>query len=92
MKQLILIIPSALVKNFNYNVAKKSITSYLGTRLIEECSENVPGMIVKEVLDSADKQAIEDIVFPKEDSGIVMFVEFDEDNEPQDSYLSVRAL
>lgn len=92
MKQLILIIPSTSIKNFNYNAAKKNIMSYIGTRLVEECPEEMPGMLVKEVLDKEDKQAITGIVFPNHESGTIAFITFNEDNEPNDSYLSAEVL
>ena len=92
MEQLILIVPSALTKNFNYNAAKKSIASYIGTRLIEVDAEDLPGMIIKDVLGSEDKQAIKEIVFPKDESGVIVFVEIDEGEELNNSYLSAKAL
>lgn len=92
MKQLILIIPSTLIKNFNYNVAKKNIMSYIGTRLVEEFTEEIPGMVVKEVLDEEDKKAIADIVFPNNESGAIAFIAFNEDNNLNDSYLSAEIL
>lgn len=92
MKQLVLIIPSALIKNFDYNAAKKSIASYIGTRLIETNAEELPGILIKEVLGSEDKQAIKDIVFPKDESGVIVFVAVNENEEFNNSYLSARTL
>ena len=82
-----------MIKNFNYNVAKKNIMSYIGTRLVEEFTEEIPGMVVKEVLDEEDKKAIADIVFPSNESGAIAFIAFNEDNNNlNDSYLSAEAL
>lgn len=92
MKQLILIIPSTLIKNFNYNVAKKNIMSYIGTRLVEEFTEEIPGMVVKEVLDEEDKKAIADIVFPNNESGAIAFINLNKDSMLNDSYLSAETL
>lgn len=92
MKQLILIVPSATTKNFNYVTAKKRITDYVGKRLIEEkeVDETVPGIITKEVLNEIDKETIKKIVFPED--GTIVFIEFDDDCESiREEYLDAVA-
>ena len=93
MEQLIVITPSALIKNFNYNAAKKNIVSYVGTRLVKDASDEMPGIIVKEILDEKDKQAIQNIVFPEGTNGAIFFIEINEDCEVfHTDYLSAKML
>ena len=79
MVQLVLIAPSIL-KKIDFKKVKQTIRSYVGTRLIDTDSEEIPGIILKEKLSKDDKKYLQKEIFPDND-GCLVFVDVNEDIE-----------
>lgn len=85
METIVLILPSLNVK-VNVQKIKENIHKYVGDRMVKEEAAEMPGLVLKGQLEEEDKKAINEI---SEDCGFI-FVEYDEDNEPDGDYLTVE--
>ena len=85
MKQLILIIPSVSVK-INVEKCKELIRKYVGTRMLDDDQpcEEMPGLVLKDIISSTDKECLQDLVFPSSNDGVLAFIEFDENQKAAD--------
>lgn len=88
MAQLILIIP-VMSKKVSVAAIKTQIVSYVGTRLIDENDNDVPGLLLKQSLSKADKEHISGFI---KENGAIVFIDIDEElADPGKNYLSAKA-
>jgi len=88
MTQLILIIP-AMSKKVSVAAIKTQIVSYVGTRLIDNNDNNVPGLVLKQSLSKADKEHISEFI---KENGAIMFIDIDEELTGfGENYISAKA-
>lgn len=85
METIVLILPRLNIK-VNVQKIKENIHKYVGDRMVKEEPAEMPGLVLKGQLEEEDKKAINEI---SEDCGFI-FVEYDEDNEPDGDYLTVE--
>lgn len=91
MKQLIIIVPSTLDKKFSMARAKKAIVEFIGTRLIDTDTNEMPGVILKQCLSKEDKKKLNSTIFPNSSNGCLIFIEFDEmDAESNCDYINAE--
>lgn len=87
--ELVLVIPD-MSKKVDIRKIKTEIVSYVGTRLISELNENIPGVYLKETLSKDDKETLSELM-SKDESGALIFIEVEDENSYPQYYLSAKA-
>ena len=88
--ELVLIVPD-MSKKVDIRKIKNEIISYVGTRLINDsCSEKVPGVLLKETIDSDDKEKLSELM-SEDDLGVLVFIEVEDEETYPDYYISAKA-
>ena len=86
MKTIVLILPKLTVK-VNVQALKNRIHAYVGDRMIEEKTDEMPGLVLKGELTDEDKKAI---TYFCEDCGLI-FVQYEnEDDFNHEDYLDFK--
>jgi hypothetical protein len=85
MKTVILII-SPTSKAGEIEDIKDKIIKYLGSRMIEQVPDDVPGLVLNCLLDSTDKNAIVNVVTSRDDRSCVLFLETEKETLPSNDY------
>lgn len=85
MKTVVVIV-SPVSKAGEIEDIKDKIIKYLGSRMVEQIPDDVPGLILNQTLDIMDKTAVSDIVCNSDDRSVVLFMETDKDTLPNDNY------
>ena len=88
--ELVLVVPD-MSKKVDIRRIKKEIISYVGTRLVDDsCSERVPGVLLKETISKDDKEKLSELM-SENDSGVLIFIEVEDEESYPDYYLSAKA-
>ena len=88
--ELVLIVPD-MSKKVDIRKIKNEIISYVGTRLIDDsCSERVPGVLLKETIDSDDKEELSKLM-AEDDLGVLIFIEVEDGESYPDYYISAKS-
>jgi hypothetical protein len=83
MKTIVFILPKLTVK-VNIQALKNRIHAYVGDRMIEEKSDEMPGLVLKGELTYEDKKTITDFC---EDCGFIFIRYENEDDFSHEDYL-----
>lgn len=88
--ELVLVVPD-MSKKVDIRKIKNEIISYVGTRLVDSsCSERVPGVLLKETIDSDDKEELSKLM-AKDDLGVLIFIEVEDEESYPDYYISAKS-
>ena len=88
--ELVLVVPD-MSKKVDIRRIKKEIISYVGIRLVDDsCSERVPGVLLKETIDSDDKEELSKLM-AKDDLGVLIFIEVEDGESYPDYYISAKS-
>lgn len=82
MTQLILIVP-AIKQKFDIARAKQKIISYVGTRMVlkGDSIDEMPGLVLKELLSIEDKQKLQEETFDGPSAGCLTFIKLPEGSD-----------
>ena len=84
METIVLVIPSLNVK-VDVQKIKKNIHNYVGNRMVKEEPKEMPGLILKGLLEEEDKKVISDLSL---DCGVIFIQYNDEDSAPEGDYFT----
>ena len=65
---------------------KSTIVRYLGSRMIEQNSDDVAGLVLNCLLSTTDKSAIVNAVTSRDDRSCVLFLETEKETLPSNDY------